>query len=129
MQQLFIFLSFPLTSTFYACYCFNRNITAITNVSQWQGTDDSPPREIQELDFDLCAVLYKHILKLGWIGPGRNLADLYRRCWWEFYETAAENVRHRLAPSVIEFLKIVQVGIADLQWCWHCYLRDLSYRD
>lgn len=126
-KRLLTLLLFLLISVLYTHRYFNRGMAGVTDVSQWRVTDDNPSRAGHELDFERCAALHNHILELGWVGSGRRLADLDRRSWWEFHGNAAENIRHRLAPSIIEFLQRAQIGTADRQWCWHYYFRGLSY--
>jgi hypothetical protein len=128
MKRIIALLLFLLIFLLHSRHYFYHRMEEVTDVTQWRVTADNPPRG-EELDYQRCAALHNHILELGWVGAGHYLADLDRRSWWEFHGPAAEAIRSRLVPSVINFLQRAQIGTADDSWHWHYYFSGLSYPD
>jgi hypothetical protein len=127
MKRLLAFIVILLFLFLHTRRYRNHEMEGVADVSRWRVTIVNPPREGQELDFERCAAFHNHILELGWVGSGRDLAALDRRSWWEFHGAAAEAIRHRLGPSLIEFLKRAQIGTSDQEWHWYYYFKSLSY--
>ena len=98
---------------------------ALSNVQQWRVTEDNPATSGEEMDYERCAALHNHIVELGWVGGGRYLETLERRTWWEQYGQDADDIRIRLAPSLVNFLKRAYVGPENDVWSWHYYLSGL----
>jgi hypothetical protein len=97
----------------------------VSNVQQWRVTEENPATSEEELDYVRCAALHNHIVELGWVGAGRDLDTLERRTWWEENGQEAEDIRDRLSPSLVNFLKRAYVGPQDEIWSWHYYLSGL----
>jgi hypothetical protein len=88
------------------------------DVRQWRVTAENPPTSGEELDYERCAALHNHILKLGWVGYGFDLDDLDTQCWWDTY--GSDDLEDQLAPSLVEFLKLtIARPTKDLSWHWY----------
>jgi hypothetical protein len=61
-------------------------------------------RYTRSMDVDRCVDLHNEILTIGWEGRGNDADDL-GQSWFEYYGEDATNVRDRLSPDLIAFLK------------------------
>ena len=68
-------------------------------------TGENPARGGDEMDWERSAFLHNYILERGWVGSGRDLADLDKRTWWEYHGEKAEALRPHLSPSLVKFFE------------------------
>ena len=79
MKRLLAFIVIFLFFVVHTRRYLNHGMAGPADVSQWRVTLENPPRDGQELDYKRCAALHNHVLELGWVGSGRDLATLDRR--------------------------------------------------
>jgi len=75
----------------------------IPDISGLRVTEYNPALPQDEFDPGRCAALHNHILHLGWVHSGRDLADLPQTTFWDLY--GSDELSSRLAPHLVNFFQ------------------------
>ncbi|KAI1420996.1 hypothetical protein F5Y12DRAFT_770331 [Xylaria sp. FL1777] len=69
-----------------------------------------PAREDGALDYVRCAKLHNWLVEHAWVADGGSLDELERPSFFEHYGDEADEIAHRLDPSLVSFLQSIVVS-------------------
>ncbi|OBT65709.1 hypothetical protein VE03_03370 [Pseudogymnoascus sp. 23342-1-I1] len=103
-------------------------VFSIDDESTWRVTPENPVREVNGMDWERCAALHNHILRLGWAVNGKPKTEIPRETWWQTHITdpALEaEWSARLSPTLKQFLQAAFENAPDQSFFY--YVSGLSF--
>jgi hypothetical protein len=98
--------------------------------STWKVSGQYPPREVDGMDWQRCALLHNKILRLGWTARYGEAIPIPAQSWWNRFITSPtleQTWTTRLSASLVQFLKCAQVTPQENEHAFHYYFSGLAY--